>query len=170
MLSSPYWDYFMDRYRLSTGAVKDYHYIRTADSVMIVPCLAGDRFVMVRQLRVPSQQFSLEFPGGGVRHGESAAAAAGRELREETGYETETLSQVGLLHPCNGLSSEVCTVFVAENLMPGTAHPEETEELEVVTLSQNEMALAFRSEDPLDSMTVAAWFLFSARQATVLAP
>lgn len=157
--SNPYWDYVLDRRADRAGTLRDYHHVRTANSVMVVPRLAGDRFVMVRQWRLPVRGFSLEFPGGGVAPGESAGAAARRELREETGYDATTLKRLGRLHPCNGLSSEVCTVFLADGLQPGTAHPDEGEALQILTLARGEVDQAFGSDVPLDAVSLAAWHM-----------
>jgi ADP-ribose pyrophosphatase len=163
-LSTPYWDYVVDHRQSASGKVRQYHFVRPLDSVMVVPRLADGRFVMVRQLRVPVRQLSLEFPGGGVRPGEEPEAAARRELKEETGYEAGTIRQLGLLNPCNGLSSETCTIYLADDLIGGVAIPDETEELEVLTLAASEIAAEFRSGQPLDGVAVAAWFLFNSEE------
>lgn len=166
-LSTPYWDYVVDSRRLTSGAVQEYHFVRPLDSVMVIPRLADGRFLMVRQLRVPTRQLDLEFPGGGIRPGEAASAAALRELQEETGYGAGSIRQLGLIHPSNGLSSETCTIFVADELTGGTPTPDETEELELLALSAREIVLAFQSGLPLDGVAVAAWYLYCAEEQYV---
>jgi ADP-ribose pyrophosphatase len=89
--------------------------------------------------------------------GESARAAARRELKEETGYDAATLTRLGQLHPCNGLSSEVCTVFLADGLQVGTSRPDETEALEILRLERGEVEKAFQSNEPHDAVSLAAW-------------
>jgi ADP-ribose pyrophosphatase len=158
-LSTPYWDYVVESRRLASGVVIDHHYVRPLDSVMVIPRLPEAHLVMVRQLRVPTGEFCLEFPGGGIRRGESPETAARRELAEETGYAAGSLRQLGCLHPCNGLSSETCTIFVADGLTAGTKRPDESEELETVLLTESELRHEFRSGAALDAVTVAAWFL-----------
>lgn len=158
-LSTPYWEYVVESQTLASGVVIDHHYVRPADSVMVIPRLPNALFVMVRQLRVPTGGIFLEFPGGGIRQGESSEAAARRELAEETGYAARALRHLGNLHPCNGLSSETCSIFVADGLSAGPKTPDECEELETVLLTATALERELRAGAPLDGVTVAAWFL-----------
>lgn len=159
VVATPYWDYVLDQRPDSTGTLRDYHHVRSAHSVMVVPLQVGGGFLMVRQWRLPVRRFSLEFPGGGVAIGESVRAAARRELMEETGYDATSMIRLGRLHPCNGLSNEVCTVFLAEGLTVRQAHSDETEALEILTLGRSAVDQAFRANTPLDAVSMAAWHM-----------
>nr|XP_057933361.1 ADP-sugar pyrophosphatase isoform X2 [Doryrhamphus excisus] len=85
-----------------------------ADGVGIIALLKRtlhkDCVVMVKQFRPPLGCFSLEFPAGLIDEGESAEAAALRELKEETGYKGEVVgvTPVTCLDP--GLSN--CTTQI----------------------------------------------------------
>ncbi|XP_031732768.1 ADP-sugar pyrophosphatase isoform X3 [Anarrhichthys ocellatus] len=82
-----------------------------ADGVGIIALLKRtlhkDCVVMVKQFRPPMGCHTLEFPAGLIDEGESAEAAALRELKEETGYKGEVvgITPVTCLDP--GLSN--CT-------------------------------------------------------------
>ncbi|KAG7495793.1 ADP-sugar pyrophosphatase [Solea senegalensis] len=85
-----------------------------ADGVGIIALLKRtlhrDCVVMVKQFRPPMGCCTLEFPAGLIDDGETAEAAALRELKEETGYKGEVVgvTPVTCLDP--GLSN--CTTQI----------------------------------------------------------
>ncbi|XP_037098931.1 ADP-sugar pyrophosphatase isoform X1 [Syngnathus acus] len=85
-----------------------------ADGVGIIALLKRtlhkDCVVLVKQFRPPMGCFTLELPAGLIDAGESAATAALRELKEETGYKGEVVgvTPVTCLDP--GLSN--CTTQI----------------------------------------------------------
>ncbi|XP_038157969.1 ADP-sugar pyrophosphatase [Cyprinodon tularosa] len=85
-----------------------------ADGVGIIALLKRtlhkDCVVMVKQFRPPLGCYTLEFPAGLIDEGETAEAAALRELKEETGYKGEVVgvTPVTCLDP--GLSN--CTTQI----------------------------------------------------------
>ena len=77
--------------------------------------------VLVSQFRVPLGRFSLEIPAGLVGddaggEGEDAAAAAARELEEETGYRAGRLEVLGEFYSSPGMVSEAFTLLKATEL------------------------------------------------------
>lgn len=66
-----------------------------------VVCFRGDQVLLVRRANPPLQgQWSL--PGGRLEQGETAQAAALRELREETGVEARLLGLIEIVDTIMG--------------------------------------------------------------------
>lgn len=75
--------------------------------------------ILVDQYRVPIGARCIELPAGLVgddEEGEEAAAAAIRELEEETGYRAERMVELGRFHASPGMSSEGFVLLRAEGL------------------------------------------------------
>jgi ADP-ribose pyrophosphatase len=81
---------------------------------------AGDRHViLIEQYRVPLGRRCLELPAGlvGDDHaGDTVAAAAARELAEETGYRADRIEVLGEFHSSPGMVSEGFSLVRATGL------------------------------------------------------
>lgn len=77
------------RFRLPGGQESRWDILDSGDTVAVVAITADDRVVLARQFRPGPMAILDELPGGFVDPGESPAAAAARELLEETGYAGE---------------------------------------------------------------------------------
>src|SRR5690554_1307577 len=55
-------------------------------AVLVIPLLAGDQVVMIRNRRYSVDRELLELPAGTLEPPEPPQACAARELEEETGY------------------------------------------------------------------------------------
>ena len=88
--------------RPATSGEEPHYVLESADYVCAV-CLdeAGD-LVFVRQFRPAVAGMTCELPAGTVDPGEEPAAAAARELYEETGYRAASMQLLGCLWPDTG--------------------------------------------------------------------
>jgi 8-oxo-dGTP pyrophosphatase MutT (NUDIX family) len=91
-----------------------------------------------------------------VPDGESALDGARRELREETGVEAGTWSELARVHLSNSVSDELAVLFLATGLHLGTATPDATEALEVRWLPFEEVLAMTLDGRITDAMTVVA--------------
>lgn len=162
---NPYWEYKFDTYTLPDGSIGDYHYVSTPGSVMIIPMAGAGEFVLIKQFRVLNDRESIEFPGGGIKSGSSPEENARNELFEEAGYQPGKMTFLGQYNPCNGLTNEICSVYLAENLTKTTNQPDYTEEFEIITMSIEEIIDNINKGVIWDGMTIAAWgkYCFSYR-------
>ncbi len=72
---------------------------------------------MIRQFRAGIREFTLEIPGGMVDASDaSPMAAARREMREETGYDSERITFLGSVHPNPAILNNRCSTFLASDV------------------------------------------------------
>jgi ADP-ribose pyrophosphatase len=144
-----------------TGATHDFFVIETRDWVNVVPITADRRVVMVRQFRHGIRDLTLEVPAGVIDATDpSAAAAAQRELREETGYACHGVTPLGTVHPNPALMNNRCHMFVAQGVeLAGPTAWDHTEELEVVTVPLADVPALIREGKVTNALTVVAFHL-----------
>ncbi len=97
-----------------SGDSHPFYSIEADHWVNVVPVTADEKVVMVRQYRHGSREITLEIPGGIIDPGEEPAAAAARELIEETGYRAERVRALGSVNPNPALFGNRVHTFLAE--------------------------------------------------------
>jgi ADP-ribose pyrophosphatase len=86
----------VERIQLPDGRmIPDYYAIALPDYVLIYAETDAGTVPMLRQYKHGLRRVCLSFPGGAIEEGESPAAAARRELREETGFEASDWQSLG---------------------------------------------------------------------------
>ena len=132
------------------------------ESVAIVAIDDEEQLWLVRQLREPARKELLELPAGKREQREEPLAAAQRVLREVCGLTGGTWSRLGAFWTTPGFCNEHMTVFLAEGIEPGTADPEDDEEIEIVRWPL--AALAALVDELEDAKTLAGLLLFRHRR------
>jgi len=94
---------------------QDYYVVERLPFVVVVALHQTD-LLMVRHFRHGTDETYLELPAGYRDGGESAIAAAQRELLEETGYEAGTSTLLGELHPLPGYIRSSASVVLCRDL------------------------------------------------------
>lgn len=153
-----YWKYNKDEYEMPSGNRSNYYYVDSRGASFVIPYF-HNKFVLVNQYRYLNGRESIEFPGGGIKNGMSAYDTAMNELREEAGLVAENLHFIGEHNPYNGVTNEICSVFYADELISGKQDTDESEEIEVVMLSFEELTDYIGKNIIWDGMTLAAWSL-----------
>ncbi|HTY12698.1 MAG TPA: NUDIX hydrolase [Candidatus Omnitrophota bacterium] len=120
-----------DTVRLETGKISRREICEHPGAVAVVAVTGKKEIVLIRQFRKPAERVLLEIPAGLFNKGESLAAAAKRELAEETGYTARKIKKVFSAYMSPGYSTEVLHYFFASGLELSAQHYEEDEDIRV---------------------------------------
>ena len=168
-------DFRKVRYRYPDGREFGpfYQYSRKSYSV-IVPVLPDGRFLCVRQFRQGIGETTTEFPAGGIEteraeYGrvtrEDALAAAKRELKEETGYESDEWTHLITIPSNATIADNYAHVFLARNCRKVSGlRLDVTEDLEPVTVTKEEIETMI-SEGRFQQMGHVMAYLLAVRRA-----
>jgi ADP-ribose pyrophosphatase len=141
-----------------TGEGRRFVALDCADWVNVIAFTPDDHIVLLRQYRLGAEKVCLEIPGGLVDPGESAADAAVRELREETGYQARSWHRLGEVRPNPAIQGNRLTTFVALDATPSaSAEPDDGEVLAVETAALAEVEAMLR-DGRIDHALVAVAF------------
>ncbi len=155
-----------DSCRTGRGALVDaYYVIERHDFAMVVALSEAREVVLVRQYKHGCGEVVCECPAGYVAPGEQPAAAAARELREETGYVAATLVPLASLFASPATANHRMHHYLARGLVKvGEQTLDPAEDIEVLLLDFGEvMARVRRNELVRDAASVAALHLAEAR-------
>jgi 8-oxo-dGTP pyrophosphatase MutT (NUDIX family) len=115
---------------------------------------ATDLVLLVGQWRYALDRYSWEIPEGGADFDEDPEEAARRELAEETGYTGGTWRLLCEADLSNSVSDEVAYAYVATDLVPGTAAPEPTEQLQMRWVPFDETLAMIERGEIRDALTI----------------
>lgn len=131
----------------ANGIEGEYIALDAPDCVVIIPEYKGN-FVLVRQWRHGADRLTTEFPGGVIDAGEEPAAAAARELVEETGFKAGKLTFLGECSPNPALFRSRFYCCLATELEPsGKQHLDRDELISVELRPIDEVISGFGSEE-----------------------
>lgn len=137
-----------------------YECVLHPQAVTMVPLTKDGKLILVRQYRYCVDQILLEFPAGNISPNEDPFVAANRELQEEIGYKAETLVLLESVFSSPGFSDEYLHIFLANDLTPSQFIAEDTFEIDIVTLTLNEMHEKIKNHEIIDAKTLCGVLLF----------
>lgn len=145
---------FVKRQRLPNGYLATFEMIKHPGAALIIPFLAKDKIIMLRQLRPVIDSYIYEFPAGTLGKNEKPLSCARREIIEETGYSAKRFTLLGSIYPVPGYSTEKIFIYKAEGLKPRKRIVEEDEVIENRIFTKNEIRRLFRSGRIIDAKTI----------------
>ena len=158
LFKNDHWEYRKDRFEIVGLTKGEYHYVHSPGATLVVPFINENQIVLVNQYRYLNEKEGLEFPCGAISGNLSEEENALKELREEAGY-TGKLERIGEFVPYNGVSNEVCSVYISTDLVESPLEGDITEEMENVIMSIDELETLIKKNIIWDGMTLAAWLM-----------
>jgi ADP-ribose pyrophosphatase len=149
---------------LPDGRTVDLEIIRHPGAAAIVPVHTDGTVTLVHQHRHAAGGMIYEVPAGVLDDGELPMACAIRELAEEVQLAGQ-LTPLGCIHTTPGFTDERIWLFLATELGPADARPEEDEYIEVVRIPF-QTALAMTTDGRItDAKTICALHLAATAMA-----
>jgi ADP-ribose pyrophosphatase len=145
-----------DIVELPNGGTTIYGVVSCSECVGVLPFLNPRTVLMIKQYRYVAKRVTWEMPTGGMHCGESADAAAQRELAEEIGHRAEKLTWLSTFHTSKSVLDETAHVFLGEDLVTVELQPDETEFIEVRPFPFEEVLQMVLRSEITDSMTIIA--------------
>ena len=138
------------------GRTTIYGVVTFGDCVGVVPLLADDRVVLVRQWRYVQGDARWEIPTGGWHTGETLEQAAQRELAEEAGYHAGRLTFLASYYTSKSVCRETAHLYLGEELTPAAVPLDDTEFLEIASFPFAEAVQMALDGRIMDSMSIIA--------------
>jgi ADP-ribose pyrophosphatase len=134
--------------------------VRHPGSAVMMAVDESSRVLLVRQFRLPAEQYLWELPAGHLDPGEDALQAAQRELREETGYKAQKWTSLAEFWASPGYVGEKMQIFLATGLSEGQQEPMEDERIEIHWCSLDEFGRMIRTGEISDAKTMIGYFMY----------
>lgn len=147
--------------KVSPGSEHPYSYVKIVPGVCILPII-DQQIAMIRQYRIPIQQWEYELPAGMIDHGEKPEEAAVRELSEETGLIADQLISLGSFYPSPGSTDEIIYLYAAQCHQQTRQHLDETEQIKLKMMPIDEFRKLIISDSFKHSAGIIAWARYEA--------
>ncbi len=142
------------------GRSYDRYVLDVPDWVNVVPFTDDGRIVLVEQYRFGAGLLSLEFPAGILEQGEEPAAGGVRELREETGYDSDDVQAVGFVYANPALQGNRQHAVLARNCRRVAApEQDEGEDVHLRLVTPDQLRALIRDGTIRHALALATWFL-----------
>jgi ADP-ribose pyrophosphatase len=138
--------------------------VRHVGSAVMMAVDDRKRILLVRQFRLPAEDYLWELPAGRLDPGEKPLQAAKRELIEETGYRAKKWTKLASFFASPGYVAERMTIFLARDLTAGDPHPMEDERIEMAWFKSKEVAEMIDKGKIYDAKTMIGYYTWKARK------
>ena len=163
-------DIVSEQVELPDGERAAFDYLAEGESVVVLPFTEDGEVVVIDEWRHAVGRVNRGLPAGSVEGDERLLAAAGRELREETGYEAGEFERMASVEPANGFADAIFHYYVARECVPvGEQALDRDESITVETTTFEQLLGAVREDELRDgrsAFAVLRYLLFDGRCRT----
>jgi len=71
---------------------------------------------------------------------------------------------IGKFNPFNGVTNEICSIYIASKFTQSEPKPDKSEEIEIYKLTKSEINKKIEKGEIWDGMTLAAWSIFNLKK------
>lgn len=156
-------DLYKDTVELPDGKIEEWDYVhhKKGGGACVVPVLPDGRILMIRQYRPAIGECCLELPAGcrditDDGEYEDTAVTARRELQEETGYTSDSITFLCKIRTAIAWCNEFTDIYLARDVYrTGEQSLDEAEDIRVTPVHMEDILHDIRSGLQQDAKTVA---------------
>ena len=154
-----------DTVRLEDGSEATREVVRHPGGVCVLALTENDELLTVRQFRYPYKEVTVEIPAGKLEYGENPEECGKRELLEECGCTSDSLTYLGKLYPTPAYNTEIIRIFLATGLHFGAQKLDEEEFLDVERVPFDAFLERVLNDEIPDSKTQIAVLKYAAMRS-----
>jgi ADP-ribose pyrophosphatase len=152
-----------------TAVERPFWVLHSNDWVNVIPLTDEGEVVMVRQWRHGTGEITLEIPGGLIETGEAPAAAAVRELCEETGHAGDRVESLGVVTTNPALfDNRTHTFLISGCRRVGALEQDLGEDIAVETVALARIPALIADGTIKHSLVIAGFWWLAARRSDLL--
>lgn len=151
----------VENVQLPDGSFSNREIVDHKGGVGIIAVTPEKKILMVRQYRKPMEKEIVEIPAGKLEVGEEPLECARRELKEETGYESEDMELINEFYTAPGFCNEKVYIYHAKDLVYTGAELDQGEFLNLEEYNLEDIDTLINSVE--DAKTIIALYYLKSK-------
>ena len=129
--------------------------------INIIPVTSDNKIIMVKHYRFGNKEITLEIPGGMSEPNEDPKSAAIREMKEETGYTSKNVIEIGSVSPNPALMNNQAITYLAFDVeLTSIQNLDTMEDIEIIEINLEEVPRLIQNKTIDHALVVSAFYFF----------